>query len=106
MELQTSHSQETQPWYNNNEESRGSFQNIQIYLDDLMVRVPSRKYFLDPTKTLLVVSKNKVLWFQALFRGMGLRVMTSRKYIGGFIYDREANTYNLRYNMIIWKGVV
>ena len=71
----------------------GSFQHIQLYLKEIMVRVTSRRYFLDPTKRLLVFSENNVLWVQSLFRGMGLRVMTGRHYLGGFIGKIKADKY-------------
>ena len=66
-----------------------------------MRKVPSCRYFLDPTKIILVVSEKNVLWVKAFFRFIGLRVARRRYYIGGIIGDREADTYCLGYKVSI-----
>ena len=52
-----------------------------------MVRGPACCYFLDPTNSILVVSKENVQRDQIFFRGIGLKVLMGSCYLGGFIGD-------------------
>ena len=66
-ELQAVHPQVTQTWYYDNTGSGGSSPQLQRHLEDIMVQVQARGYFLDPTKIILAVSKRNVLRAQVLF---------------------------------------
>ena len=52
-----------------------------------MVRGSLRGYFLDPTKSILVVSPQNVPRAEEYFRGMRVHVVTGSCYLGGFIGD-------------------
>ena len=57
------------------------------------MRVPHHSYFLDPTKSILVVSSNNGHKAHELFRGIGLKMVTGRRYPGVFIgYKMEEET--------------
>ena len=55
------------------------------HLRDIQARVPPRGYFLDPTKSILVVAPRNVARAEEFFRGMVLQVVTGSWYLGGFI---------------------
>ena len=50
-----------------------------------MVREPMLGYFLDPIKINLVLSPRIVLQLEALFCGYSLKIVTGRRYLGGFV---------------------
>ena len=53
--LHTAHPGVIQPWYADDARSGGTFGGIYWHLDDLMVRESPQGYFLESTKTILVV---------------------------------------------------
>ena len=55
----------------------------------LQLREPSRGYFPEPTKSILVVAERNVPRSKDYFRGMGIQVVTGSQYLGGFIGERE-----------------
>ena len=57
-----------------------------------MVRGLPRGYFTKPTKSILVVSPWNVSWVEALFCGYGLKVVTGRRYLGGFVGTEAAQS--------------
>ena len=51
---------------------------------------PARGYFPEPTKSILVVSEKNVPRANAYFRGMGIKVVTGSRYLGGYMRELEA----------------
>ena len=51
---------------------------------------PARGYFLDPTKSILVVAERNVPRAKEYFRGMGVQFITGSRHLGGFIGEQEA----------------
>ena len=105
-EIQLAHPQVTQPWYSNNSGAGGSFLHIQSYLEDLMMQIPACVYLLEPTKIILVVSKNNFLRAQALFIGMVLRLVAGVRYLGGLIGYNITEVDWLGGKFRVCKGVV
>ena len=68
-----------QPWYDKNAGNEGHFVELSAHLEDLKVRGPPMSYFLDPTKSILVVLEKNVPRVDAYLRGMGLRVVTGSR---------------------------
>ena len=89
-DLQTDHSRLTQPSYSNDAGAGGSFAGILQHLDNLMVQGPPQGYFLNPTKSILVVSPRNVPRSEDLLQGYGLQIVTGSRYLGGFM-DTEAD---------------
>ena len=54
-----------------------------------MERGPSRGYYPEPTKSILVVAPRNVAREQEFFCGMGIKMVTEHRYLGGFIGDSE-----------------
>ena len=75
-DLQGEHTQVTQPWYVDDAGAGGKFPHILAQLRDLQARGPPRGYFLEPTKSTLVVDPSNVVRSDELFHGMVLKVVT------------------------------
>ena len=88
-EIWGSHLRVTQSWYADYVGSGGEFINILEHLWDLQVRVPAQGYYPNPTKSMLVVAPGNVARAEELFRGLGIRVVTGHRYLGGCIKNRE-----------------
>ena len=72
-------------WYVDDAYVVGKFAALQDHIHGMMVRGPLRGYFLDPTKSILVVSLRNTQRAEEYFRGMGVRMVTGRRYLRGFI---------------------
>ena len=66
----------TQPWYADDAGAGGTFEQILSHFRDLQARGPPWGYFLEPTKSILVVPPRNVAREEELFRGMGMTVVT------------------------------
>ena len=80
----------TQTWYAGDAGAGGKLQHILEHFKDLQAQGPARGYYQEPTKSILVVAPGNVAWAEEHFRGMGIRVVTGHRYLGGYIRDREA----------------
>ena len=78
-ELREAYTYVTQPWYVDDAGVGGAFDRFQ----DIQVRSPPRGYFLDPTKSILVVAEK-------FFQGMGVKIVKGSQYLGGYIGDGAA----------------
>ena len=58
---------------------------MQAHLLDLQARGPARGYYPEPTNSILVVALGNVARSKEHFRGLGIRVVTGHRYLGGFI---------------------
>ena len=59
-EIQEAHPNVSQPWYANDAGSGGTFHCILDYLDGIIVSPSMRRYYLDLTKIILIVSDPKL----------------------------------------------
>ena len=88
-ELRGAHPRVTQPWYTDDAGDGGKCVHILAHLWELQVRVPPRGYYPEPTKRILVVAPQNVARAEEFFWGMGIKVVTGHRYLGGFIGDSE-----------------
>ena len=89
-ELWGSHPRVTQFSYVDDAGDGGKFTNILEHLQDLQARGLARGYYSEPTKSILVVALGNVAQVEELFRGLGIRVVTGNRYLGGYIRDKDA----------------
>ena len=66
---------------------RRTLYHILAHFKDMQARVPPRGYFLEPTKSILVVAPRNVPRSEYFFRGMGVKIVTGSRYLGGFVGD-------------------
>ena len=68
----------------------GEFTNILEHLRDLQARGPARGYYPEPTKSILVVAPGNLVWAEEDFRELGIKLVMGRRYLEGYIGDKEA----------------
>ena len=88
-ELRGSHPRVTQPWYTDDSGAGGKFVHILAHIRYLQAWGSSRGYFLEPTKSILVMAPRHVAWAEEFFQRMGIKVVTGQRYLGGFIGESE-----------------
>ena len=82
-DLQQDHPHVTQLWYADDAGACGKFGDVMAHFRDLQLGGPAQGYFPEPTKSILVVEERNVPRATEYFRGMGIQVVTGRRYIGG-----------------------
>ena len=70
--------------------AKGKFGHILEHFQDLQARGPPQGYFLEPTKSILVVATRNVARAEEFFRGIGMKIVTGSWYLGVFVGDRAA----------------
>ena len=89
-ELRDAHPHVTQPLYADNAGGWvGGGGDLGIYWTTSRT-FKQEGYFLDPTKSILVVDLRNVTRAEEFFRGMGVKIVTGSRYLGGFVGDRAA----------------
>ena len=86
--------------------SGGGPTKILEHLRELQVRGPAQGYYLKPTKNILVDAPVNVARVEELFGGLGIKVVTGHRYLGGYIGDREAEGGWLANKMLGWAESV
>ena len=104
--LQVDHPQVYQPWYADDAGAWGRFQDIMAHFRDLQLKGPARGYFSNPTKSILVVSEKNVPRAKAYFRGMGIKVVTGSRYLGGYIGELETEAQWVKEKVEGWSDSV
>ena len=89
-DLRRAHPRVTHPWYADDAGAGGKFGNIMAHFRDHQLRGPARGYFLDPTKSILLVAKSNVPQAKEHFSGMGIQVVTGSRHLGGLVEERAA----------------
>ena len=89
-ELRGAHPRVTQPWYDDDAGVGRKFHNIVEHLRDLQAWGPARGYYPEPTKIILLVAPGNLSRAEDHFWGMGIKVVTGHRYLGGYIRDKEA----------------
>ena len=82
-ELWGAHPCETHPRYTDYAGAGGKFTHILAHLRDLQARGLPGGYLPEPTNIMLVMVMQNVAWAEEFFRGMGLKVVTGSRYLGG-----------------------
>ena len=70
------------------------------------MRGPARGYYPETTKSILVVSTGNVARAEEHFQGLGIRVVTGHRYVGGYIGDGEAERICLKEKVKGWTESV
>ena len=105
-DLRRDHPHVTQSWYADNVGAGGSFRAVMAHFRDLQLKGPAWGYFPDPTKRILVVAEQNVTRATENFRGMGMKVVTGSRYLGGFVGDWETEIQWVRTKVERWEESV
>ena len=79
---------------------------MQAHFQYLQSRGPIRGYYPEPTKSILVVAPGNFARAEENFRGLGIRVVTGHRYLGGFRGDAAAEREWLEKKVQRWKESV
>jgi hypothetical protein len=79
-----------QSWYADDAGAGGNFSGIRRYFERLQEIGPSRGYFPEPSKSILIVLENNREKAESEFRDLKLQVTNGSRYLGGFIGDSAA----------------
>ena len=79
---------------------------MQAHFQDLQVWGPAQGYYPEPTKSFLVVAPGNIARAKEHFRGLGIRVVTGHRYLGGFLGDVSAEREWLGKKIQGWKESV
>ena len=80
----------TQVWYADDASACGEFTSIRRWFDLLQQRGPSYGYYPNPTKSCVVVHPSSVASARRVFDPLGIPVVTSHRFLGGFLGDVQA----------------
>ena len=105
-DLRSAHPWVTSPWYDDYAGVGGTFQKILENFWDLQAREPAQGYYPEPTKSILAVAPGNVARAEEHFWGIGIRVVTVNRYLGGYIGDREVERSWLKANIKGWTESV
>ena len=87
-DLKEDHPPIVQPWYADDADSAGDFDEIEAFFKDLAKIGPDFGYFPEPSKSVLIVRSPNLLAVQVFFNEQhcrGFLITTGHRYLGGFI---------------------
>ena len=105
-ELWGAHPRITQLWYADDAGAGGKFLHILAHLRDLKLRGPTRGYYSELTKSILVEALQNVSRAEEFFHGIGIKVVTGNRYLGGFIGEIKAEKMCLPGKVTGWAESV
>ena len=105
-DLRTVHPHVMQLWYAENVDTRRVFDSLQDNMRDLLVRGPPRGYFLEPTKSILVIYPRNFQQAEDHLQGIVVWVVVVRHYLGGFISDQKLEKAWLSEKVKGWTHLV
>ena len=79
-----------QTWYADDSGALGALENLVEWLSSLTENGPKYGYYLEPSKSYLVVHPNFAEKAHQLFDRFGIRIIEDRRYLGGFIGSEES----------------
>ena len=82
----------TQVWYADDASACGDLHSLSEWLLLLMKHGPSYGYFPEPTKSYLVVDKKFTVQASKIFDQLGIKVVHSRRFLGGVIGDKPGKS--------------
>ena len=105
-DLRRDHPHVTQPWYADDAGAGGSFEAVMAHFKDLQLKESARGYFMEPIKSILVVAEQNVPRATEYFRGMGIKIVTGSRYLGGFVGEQETENQWVRTKVERWEESV
>jgi hypothetical protein len=79
----------SQLWYADDAGARGNFESLCCCFEQLQEIRPSRGYFPEPSKSIIVVLEHNSEKAKSSFKDLEFKVTNGSRYIGGFIVPRS-----------------
>ena len=98
--------QVTQPWYADDAGAGGNFEAMMAHFRELQLKGLARGYFPEPTKSILVVAEQNVPRATEYFCGMGIKIVTRSRYLGGFLGEQETERQWASTKIEVWAESV
>ena len=95
-----------QNWYADDASAAGELTNLRLWFSLLMERGPAYGYYPEPSKSCLVVGKTLKCYAEKLFVDSGIKVVTDRHLLGGFIGSKLGKDDYVRTKVQKWKDDV
>jgi len=96
----------TQLWYADDASAGGSLSDLREWFSLLCSRGPAFGYFPEPTKSFVVVSERFKGETEAVFGGLGVRVVTGHRFLGGFIGSLSGRNEYVQSKVHKWAGYI
>jgi len=94
----------TQLWYADDASAGGLLPDLRQWFSLLCSRGPDFGYFPEPRKCILVVNEQFRAEAEAVFRDLGVQVVTGNRYLGGFIGDIPGQNSYITSKVQKWLG--
>jgi hypothetical protein len=95
-----------QPWYADNAGAGGNFQSIRYFLQRLQEIGPDFGYFLELTKSIIIVHEHNLKVVRTAFADLKFKVNTGNQYLGGFIGEEDALRSWLKEKTTLWTEAI
>ena len=89
-DIREAHTRVTHPWCADYVKVWVTCERILDHFQDIQARGPPRGYLPEPTKSISVLVPRNVPMTEEFFQGMGVKIMTGSRYLGGFVGDITA----------------
>jgi hypothetical protein len=96
----------SQPWYADDAGAGGNFGSLRRYFERLQELGPSRGYFPEPSKSILVVLDHNKEKAESSFTDLNFEVTNGSRYLGGFIGDSAAQQTWIEKKTRDWAAAV
>ena len=93
----------TEPCYNDAYGALGTLDNLERYFKSLKHDDPSRGYYTEPTKSILVVYPQNHKVGELFCQSHGIKVCTGARYLGCYIRDGVSKGYWLQKRTDKWE---
>ena len=95
-----------QVWYANDASACGELSSIRQWFDLLLQRGPAYGYFPNPKKSCVVVDRSFVASARKIFSPLNVQVVTSHRFLGGFLGDVSARSSFVQDKVDCWVSDV
>ena len=94
----------TQIWYADDASAVGKLDKLRDWFEQLLDQGPSYGYFPEPTKSYVIVDESFNSDAANIFQAYGVKVVQSRRVLGGIIGDKSGKKEFLADTVTKWKG--
>ena len=95
-----------QVWYANDASACADLETLKDWLSGLLNEGPKHGYLPKPSKSYVVVNERSIKRANVLFSPLGVKVVTSHRFLGGVIGDNDGQKEFLRSRVKEWSHIL